>query len=261
MRVMDIPSFPRPIEIRDLETLFAARLNDTVVMWPCQAIPLLGYMCHPNDEAERHGLVSLIRSWPNYEGPGQPPVPERLPRIQGNWLRVADIFHLYCDLVDGQHQERRGGPSIGKAISLVAANAKSRGTGEANLWKLWTDYKDVAHLVTAACLVRREVRKRFAGSPPRLNPTQFLPFQMTLLMPDLVLAVALEFERFGRAKGEDPRSEPALDPDTHWRIPNDINVAPLPPPVRKVRPQDIKILNDRRAGNRGRANKTTPVSD
>lgn len=261
MRVMDIPSFPRPIKILDLETLFSARLNETVVMWPRQAIPLLGYMRHPNDEAERHGFVSLLRSWPNYERPGQPPVPERLSRIQGNWLRVADIFHLYCDLVDGQHQERRGGPSIGKTISLAAAKTESRGTGEANLWKLWSDYKDVAHLVTAASLVRREVRKRFAGSPPRLNPTQFLPFQMALLMPDLVLAVALEFERFGRAKGEDPRSEPALDPDTHWRIPNDINVAPLPPPFREIRPQDIKILNERRAGNRGRANKTTPVSD
>lgn len=261
MRVMDIPSFPRPIEILDLETLFSARLNETVVMWPRQAIPLLGYMCHPNDEAERHGLVNLLRSWPNYEGPGQPPVPERLPRIQGNWLKVTDIFHLYCDLIDGQHQERRGGPSIGKAISLVEANAKSRGTSETNLWKLWSDYKDVAHLVTAATLVCAEVCTRFSESPPRLNPTQFLPFQMALLMPDLVLAVAQEFERLGRAKREDPHSEPALDADTHWRIPSDINVAPLPPPPRKIRPQDIKVLNDRRAGNRGRANKTTPVSD
>lgn len=261
MREMDIPSFPRPITIFDLETLFAARLNATVVMWPCQAIPLLGYMCCPNDETARHGLVSLLRSWPNHEGPGQPPVPERLTRIQGDWLKVADIFHLYCDLIDGQHQERRGGPSIGKAISLVAANAKSRGTGEANLWKLWSDYKDVAHLVAAATLVCAEVRTRFGGSPPRLNPTQFLPFQMALLMPDLVLAVALEFDRLGGAQGSDPRSEPALDPDTHWRIPNDINVAPFPPPFRKIRPQDIQVLNDRRAGNRGRANKTTPVPD
>jgi hypothetical protein len=260
MRVMDIPSFPRAIEIFDLETLFAARLNETVVMWPCQAIPLLGYMCHPNDEAERHVLVSLLRSWPSHDGPG-PPVPERLPRIQGNWLKVADIFHLYCDLIAGQHQERRGGPSIGKAISLVVANAESRGTADANLWKLWSDYKDVVHLVTAATLVCAEVRTRFVGRPPKLNPTQFVPFQMALLMPDLVLAVALEFEQLGRAKREDPHSEPALDADTHWRIPSDINVAPLPPPSRKIRPQDIKVLNDRRAGNRGRANKTNPVSD
>lgn len=68
MSVMDIPSFPRPIEILDLETLFSARLNNTVVEWPCQAIPLLGYMCHPNDEAERAGVVNLLRSWPDFFG-------------------------------------------------------------------------------------------------------------------------------------------------------------------------------------------------
>jgi hypothetical protein len=52
-----------------------------------------------------------------------------------------------------------------------------------------------------------------------------------------------------------------LDPETLWRIPPDINVAPLPPPARKIRSQDKVILNDRRAGNRGRANQreTTPV--
>jgi len=239
----------------------SSRLHTSHTPRPDQAIPVLGYMCYPNDEAARQGVVSLLRSWPNYEGPGEPPVPKNLGRIQDNWQKIADIFHLYCDLVEGQHQERRGGPSIGKAITLVAANAKSRGTGEANLWKLWSEYKDVAHLVTAATVICAQVRIRFRENPPRLNPTQFLPFQMALLMPDLVVAVALEFERLGRAQGSDPRSEPALDLDTYWRIPNDINVAPLPPPPRKLRGQDIKVLNDRRAGNRGRANKTTPVSD
>ena len=51
------------------------------------------------------------------------------------------------------------------------------------------------------------------------------------------------------------------DPETLWRIPADINVAPLNPPVRTVPRETIAILNARRAGNRGRANrhKTTPV--
>ena len=62
------------------------------------------------------------------------------------------------------------------------------------------------------------------------------------------------------ASASDVRTEPALDPDTLWRIPADINVVPFPPPIRKLRPQDIVVLNNRRAGNRGRANKTTPVS-
>jgi hypothetical protein len=53
MRVMEIPGFPRKIEILDLDNLFRARLSQTVVMWPQQAIPLLGYMCYPNDPVAR----------------------------------------------------------------------------------------------------------------------------------------------------------------------------------------------------------------
>ena len=79
-------------------------------------------------------------------------------------------------------------------------------------------------------------------------------------MPDLVLAVAMEFERYGLGVASDARSEPALDPDRIWRISPDINVLPLSPPIRKLRRQDTVVLNNRRAGNRGRANRTTPVS-
>ena len=85
---------------------------------------------------------------------------------------------------------------------------------------------------------------------------------MAMLMPDLVLAVALEFERRGLSHIPYGRTEPVLDHKTLWCIPQDINVAPLPPPPRKIRSQDKVILNARRAGNRGHANKrgTTPVS-
>jgi hypothetical protein len=113
-------------------------------MWPSQSIALLGYMCHPNDETAQENLRGILRSWPDGSELGPPPVPDKLGRIQADWLRVADIFHCYCDLIEGQHQKRRGGPSIGKAITLVSANAKNWGTGEANLWKLWGAYKDVA---------------------------------------------------------------------------------------------------------------------
>ena len=254
MRVLDIPPFPRQIEILDLENFLITRIRETIVMWPSQAVPLLGAMCHPNDEAERDKLKDILRSWADHSGPGRPAVPGALGRIQTNWLKVADIFHVYCDLIGGRHQERRGGPSIGKAITLVSANAKNWGTGESKLWDLWKAYKDVAHLVTAATLICAEVRSRYGVRPPRpagLSPTQFVPFQITLLMPDLVVAVAMEFERYGLES--DARPEPVLDPDTLWRIPADINVVPFPPLIRKLRSQDLIVLNDRRAGNRGRA--------
>jgi hypothetical protein len=250
MRLMEIPRFPRKIKIRDLDTLYRARLSRTVVMWPDQAIPLLGYMCYPNNLEAREILLRTIRSWAKESEATPPTVPRGLGRIQNEWQHVADIFHLYCDLIKGQHQARRGGPSIGKAITLAEANTKSRGTGAATLWKNWSTYKDVAHLVTATTLICAEARARFRDKPPGLiglSLGQFIPFQMAMLMPDLVLAVGLSVV-------PRPRTEPALEPETLWRIPPNMNVAPIPPPIRKIRAQDLVVLNNRRAGNRGKAN-------
>ena len=154
MRQMEVPPFRDEITISDLENLYKHRLGQTVVLWPNQAIPLLGYMCWPNDPAARDELMLALRNWSN----GSRLVPPGLGRIQHEWLRVANILHEHYDLDEGQHQQRRGGPSIGKAITLVAATAKSRGTRPVNLWKLWKKYKDVAHLVTAAALVCADVR-------------------------------------------------------------------------------------------------------
>jgi hypothetical protein len=47
-----------------------------------------------------------------------------------------------------------------------------------------------------------------------------------------------------------------------WRIRPDVNVKPVPPPVRKINSKRAAVLNARRAGNRGsskRRLKTTPV--
>jgi hypothetical protein len=257
MRAMEISPFPRKIEILDLNELFKARLNQTVVMWPEQAIPLLGYMCYPNDPAACEVLRRTLRSWAKESNATPAAVPKRLGRIQSDWLRVADIFHMHFDLVEGQRQARRGGPSIGKAITLVGTNAKSWGTGHATLWKIWSAYKDVAHLVNAATLISAEARTRYRNKqlePSGLRFDQFIPFQMAMLMPDLVFAVALEFQRVGLSIVPHARTEPTLDPETMWRIPADVNVAPLPPPTRMIRAQDLVVLKDRRAGNRGIAN-------
>ena len=252
MRVMEIPSFPRKFENHDLENLLRSRLSQTVVLWPDQAIPLVGYMCSPNDPKARDESRHILESWPE----GSKFVPPRLGRIQLEWLRVADVLHSCCDLIEGQHQERRGGPSIGKAVTLVEANAKSKGTGAANLWHLWKKYKDVAPLVTAAALICGDARIRACNEPfgpLGISPDQLNPFQMVMTMPDLVLAVALEFERHGLNHVPHGQTEPILDPETLWRIPLDINVAPFLPQIRKIRAQDLAILNGRRAGNRGRA--------
>ena len=95
MRTMEIPPFPRKIEIRDFNNLFRTRLSQKVVMWPEQAIPLLGYMCCPNDPAGREALLHTLRSWPRPSEAMPPTVPKGLRRIQHDWLRVADILHIH----------------------------------------------------------------------------------------------------------------------------------------------------------------------
>jgi transposase-like protein len=255
MRVMDIPPFPTKIENLVPDDLFKSRLSEIVVMWPEQAISLLGYMCYPNDPAAREALQHTLQGWMKKSATPLV-VPKGLRRVQHDWLRVADIIHTHYDLVEGQHQARRGGPSIGKAITLVEANAESWGTGASTLWKDWSIYKDVAHLVAAATLICADARLKYRNKPFEpvgLRFDQFIPFQMTMLVPDLVLAVGLEFQRVGLSAVPHARAEPPLYPETLWRIPEDINVAPLPPPPRKIGPEDVVVLNDRRAGNRGKA--------
>jgi hypothetical protein len=264
MRTMRIPPFRHAIEIPDDDDFIRNRLSQRVVMWPDQAIPLVGYMCHPNHPKARASLVRTLRTWP-LSSEGVPRVPPRLHRIQHEWLRVADVFHTYCDLIEGLHQKRRGGGSIGKAITLVAAKAKSGGTGAASLWKQWTTYKDVAHLVTPAgliCVIARRMNRQRPFGQFGLDGTQILPFNMALMIPDLVLAVALDLEPRGLDFLPHARTEPTFNAATLWRVPPNINVVPCRAPIRRISTKDTVILNSRRAGNRGKgkARKTTPVS-
>jgi hypothetical protein len=257
MRFMDIPRFGRKIEIPDIDFVVRSRLGQATVIWPEQAFSLVGYMGWPNDPDARAASVRILRAWSE----GSKSVPARLRQIQTDWARVADIFHLHCDLNEGSHQTRRGGASIEKAIELVAAQSKGIGTGKANLWNTWKTYKDVAHLVTAATIITADAHERARVKPFGefgLAPEQLQPLKIAMLLPDFVLAVGLSLQSYGLANVPQTREEPMLDPETLWRIGPDINVAPIAPPVRKIGRHGIDVLNARRAGNRGK-NKRSSV--
>jgi hypothetical protein len=252
---MEIPRFPRNIAISNVRALIESRLKNPIVLWPEQVAALAGYMCWPNDLDARKRLANSLRSWSG----GSPSVPPKLGKIQHQWLRVADAFHLHFDIKQGDHQKRRGGASLSKAITLAEANTKAWGTGTATFWATWKRYRDVAHLVTAAVLICVESRIARSQGPFGLSVNQILPIQMVMLMPELILAVGLEFERYGLSAVSLARDEPMLSLHTVWRIPQDVNVRPVPPPPRKLRPSDVAMLNARRSGNRGRANKPRPL--
>jgi hypothetical protein len=261
MRYMAITPFEQAIEILDFEHFLRTRLSQSTVIWPEQALTLIGYMGWPNDDQARAEAIAIVRGWPM----GSKSMPGRLRQIEFGWTRVADIFSLHYDLAVGDHQRRRGGPSIGKAIELFAAQARSRGTGKANLWKAWTEYKDVAHLATAATIICCEAHERAKVKPLGdfgLPRSQLRPFHIAMLLPDFVLSLALFWQNYGLEHYPQARDEPMLDPETLWRIPPAMNVSPIKPPVRKIDHRGIAVLNARRAGNRGKRTprETTPIS-
>lgn len=262
MRTMNIPPFPDRIEIADIDSFTNARLGEEFKLRE-QGLVLAGYVLYPANEEARLSIGSELRSSAdplrlNFKG---------MRRIQYRWLRAADVFYLYYDLAVGGHQSRRGGATISKAVHLAAKNTKSLGTSEPTFWGAWKEFADVAPLVTAMVLIwdnaRRVFRDEYLGAfrthddaePITLN--RLFPFHIALLMPDFVLAVARSFEDFALTKVTS-RVDAGLDPETLWRIPADINVIPVPPPQRAIRGEDRRILNDRRAGNRGRRNRPQP---
>jgi hypothetical protein len=260
MRLMEIPPFPQKIKITNLEDLYRSRLSVRVDLRTSAAVPLLCYMGWPNDPAARKNAIKMLSRWLD-EGQDTAAA-KHLARIDKAWAHVADVVHLHYDMSQGGHQKSRGGPSVGKAIYLLSKTAKTRGTRQTNAWKNWQVYKDVAHLIAAALLVCWDIQTRHRQKPLGLHLQQLLPLRVVLMLPELIIAVGLAYQKYGLAYVPKGGTEPMLSPETLWRIPPDINVVPLPPPIRKVRPEDSVVLNARRAGNRGRAkrHKTTSVS-
>src|SRR5262249_18859003 len=124
MRQMEIPSF-REITISDLENLYKHRLSQTVVLWPNQAIPFLGYMCWPNDPAERDELMLALRNWSN----GSQLAPPGLGRIQHEWLRIADTLHDHYDLHHGGYPSGQSLEALGE-IQRCCARGNGRDRSE-----------------------------------------------------------------------------------------------------------------------------------
>jgi hypothetical protein len=258
MRTIEISPFPQKTSFVDLENLYRTRLKLKPDAWNRASIPLLGYMAWPNEPDRRKEGLEVLKSWMD----GEDKSPD-LQLVHKHWSHVADIVNVHYALTNGEHQEKRGGPSIGKAIFLASRIIKNRGAKQASLWENWQAYKDVAHLIAAVIAVCFDMQTRNRQKPLGLKGFQnLLPARVVCLVPDLILGVALTYEKYGLNRIAKGNTEPMLDPDTVWRIPENINVEPVEPPIRKLLTDEVVVLNARRAGNRGVANRpeTTPVS-
>jgi hypothetical protein len=259
MRELQIPGFPgRRINITELESLTKGRLLQDIVIWPNQAVTLVGYMAWPNDEDARNRWIDAYK---RNDASELRTLLRKLKIIQQHWARIGDIIQSHYNLTQGRHQLTRAGASVGKAIELIDANARSKGTGRAKLWEIWAAYRDVAHLVTAAVLISADVQIRHRAAPYGLKLHQFQPYRMAMLLPELVIAIARTIEKYGLQHVPHGRTEPLFDRKLFWRIPKNIKVAAIPLPVRRLTRTDVEVLNARRAGNRGKAKRrrTTPV--
>lgn len=245
MRTIDVPRLAGPFPFGDLGALYRSRFRQQASARCAMAIPLLGYMAWPDDLHARENGKKNLRAWvlganvwPDFRG------------IHLHWGSIADVVNLHYALNEGQHQVKRGGTSLGKAIFLASSRTRSRGSRQSTLWRHWTTYKDVAHFIAAVGAVCFDIQQRHREEPFGIGLPELLPILVVSLFADLVIAVALTYQAYGLEK------QPIFDPATLWRVPEDINIHPLPAPVRGVLAEEIAILNARRAGNRGRANRT-----
>jgi hypothetical protein len=131
---------------------------------------------------------------------------------------------------------------------------------QASLWDNWHAYRDVVHLIAAVIAVCFDMQTRNRQKPLGLKGFQdLLPARVICLVPDLILGVALTYRKYGLDRIAKGGTELMLDPETVWRIPENINVEPVEPPIRKILTDEIAVLNTRRAGNHGVANRLSDV--
>jgi hypothetical protein len=286
MRIMNLPPFPGgAFRIDDLGEYLKTRLALDTVPWPDHSWRLLAHMAWPNDASRRDlWMAAQIGSQLNPEKPPEgegaptghpeaaPPylpaqnasweyfrlfgghaplvhfasaaLHDELGKIQKRWADVADLLHRHYDMTTGNHMRGRGGASIRKVIDLKAAQSRSKGRSAASLWRVWTEFKDVAHLVTAAMLLLADAKTRIVREG---WSAQLSAYRIVMLVPEAVLAVGKSFQQYGLDVEVHGRDDPLFDPSTIWRIPDWMNVEPLPPPPRKLTRSDVQVLHDRRA--------------
>ena len=171
---------------------------------------------------------------------------DQIGKIQIRWARVAGILHLHYDMTAGGHMKRRGGASIGKVIELLREEFPRQGSQRRDL---------VGHLdgVQGRCSSRFSCRLLLADAKVRTGregwgqSAQLSAYRVVMLAPEAVLAVGKSLQDYGLDVEVHGREDPLFDPNTVWRIPDWVNVEPLPPPPRKLTYSDIHHLNARRA--------------
>jgi hypothetical protein len=215
MRVMFVPEsiqlidsveFAKGLHQSRLRRVNHARIKQGGLYAPRKAaLHLVAYMAWPNDEAKRDQWKAAVETAGLLAGadaaearehfdivdlkllaePALEAKTAEIAAMQSAWGAVADIFGRLVDMAADEGLNLRRGASISKAIDLCQ---KDKNYARSQLEKFWSQYRDVAHLITAAAFLA-SLEETGDGSI----------FAAVWLSPDAVIGIADGFELFGLA--------------------------------------------------------------
>jgi hypothetical protein len=239
-----------------------ARHSAERVCWPFASTFLTAYMVWPNDEERRYaalaaglpsslasdGLASDSRADSQRSVQLDPlsavaklarqQIMDELRQVQRKWLVAADIFQRIVDMAHDERAVLRRGPSISKAVDLCEVERWL--PGHSQLRGVWSEFRDVAHLLAASAFLGFEARARGSSS----GETSIL--NAIWIAPDIVLTLAYGLQEFG-LQSKSIRKEPSiLRPDTLWRVPNTYKLEEPFVVSRHLTEAQLDFLNSRR---------------
>jgi hypothetical protein len=166
---------------------------------------------------------------------------DEVAHFQRDWLLVADIFHKTVDIAYDKRLQSKVGTSISKAIDLCE-NERTL-PGHSQLRRAWSDFRDVAHLLTAGAYL---THGGLANSP--VEEASIL--KAIWITPDLVCALAGGFQISGLQPKSGRDASTILQPQTLWQIPPALISAKPFIPFRQLTEDQVQCLQARRASKK-----------
>jgi hypothetical protein len=219
------PEISIPFDVKEAIGLYRKRLNMGVRVPIELSQLLLAYMAWPIDENCRNSWMAsatarrlahaeeLPISHPMTQFGGLEAVTDeafnavsaRLTAETKRWAPVADVLQMVVDL-HCSGLPLSGGASVSKAIELCADDETTASAG--HMRRLWSLFRDVAHLLAAGALLAREVPEGDGSI-----------FSAAWHAPESLLAMSAGLEDFGLHFMPHGQIEPLLSRSSTWRLP------------------------------------------
>jgi hypothetical protein len=271
MRTMHLPEMLLAAQSRDeCIKLYRHRQSTNCACRPDASVLLTAYLAWPNEERRRNSFVAthlarLSRSpdkgASNSQAGGGTAslfemfggisaladaafdrLTDELSQVQCKWLLTADVFQLIVDMAFDERAALRRGASVSKAVDLCEIEYGL--PGHSQLRAAWSEFRDVAHLLTAGASLAHE------GLPLAGSTNEASILDAIWFAPDVVLTMAYVLQEFGLQSKPIQKEPPTLRPETLWRIPE--THKPETPFVvfRRLTRSQLNFLDSRRVASK-----------